>query len=685
MSKDDSAPFYDRELSWLQFNGRVLQESADSRNPLIERLRFLAIFSSNLDEFYRVRVASLRSLIRLGKKDRKGLEDFKPKKLLKEINARVEKQLQEFGAIYQEQIIPGLSAKGVKNLALEDLDQHHKQFLKQYFQNHLSGNITYHHLDPHHSSPFIANNQLYHFITLGKDENQLKKIILKIPNDIVGRFIKFPGENGEFEVVLIDEVIRYCLPQIFPGVPIHSCHSFKLTRDGDLYLEDEFASEIVDKIRMSLQKRKTGIPSRFLYDSAMPKKWRDELAQLLGLETDDLVAGGRFHNFSDFWDFPFPENKELTHPPQPPLSYAPFEEAQLLKQAILQRDHGLHFPYQSYHYVVRLIEEAAADPTVQAIKITLYRVAKHSKICQALIKAAQNNIEVIVFDEVQARFDEASNLYWGEQLEKAGAAVMYSHHGLKVHSKLCLIERLENGKATRQALLATGNFNEKTAGIYCDMGYFTARENITTEAQRVFELLKKPEEPLLFNTLLVAPHALRECFNALIDQEIELSRSGKSGQIFAKMNSLQDRKIIERLYEASEAGVEINLLVRGICCLVPGVPGFSENITVRSIVGRFLEHARIFIFGNSNEPLMYAASADWMTRNLNRRVEVGFPIYNSEIRKDINQMMHLQWHDNSKARDIDAQQTNLYCQGNPDEKVEAQRDFYRYLSTKNKS
>lgn len=680
MSKDNSAPFFDRELSWLQFNSRVLQEAADKRNPLIERLRFLAIFSGNLDEFYRVRVASLRSLIRLKKQERKGLEDLKPKKLLKKINAWVEEQLQEFGTIYRDEIVPGLAANGIKNLTAEDLKPHHQDFLKQYFREHLMGHITYHHLDKHHSSPFLANNQLYHFITLGENEDSLQKIILKIPDEIGGRFLQFPAHNGTFEVILIDEVIRFCLPQIFPGTTINSCHSFKLTRDGDLYLEDEFAREVVDKIRMSLQKRKTGVPSRFLYDSAMPEKWLRELAQIFDLETDDLVAGGRFHNFSDFWGFPFPDDQKLTHPPQPPLQYAPFEQVKELKNAIYERDHGLHFPYQSYHYVVRFIEEAAADSSVQSIKMSLYRVAKNSKICQALIKAAQNGIEVTVFDEVQARFDEASNLYWGEQLEKAGAQVMYSHPGIKVHCKICVIERLESKNRTRQVLFSTGNFNEKTAGIYCDLGYFTANEELTSEASRVFDLLKNPEEFIPFNKLLVAPHELRSCFNALIDQEIALALKGKKARIFAKMNSLQDRKIIERLYEASQAGVQVDLIVRGICCLVPGVPGFSENITVRSIVGRYLEHARIYIFNNDGNSLMYAASADWMTRNLSRRVEVGFPIYESEVRNELLKMMEMQWRDNSKGRVIDAEQKNQYCRTNPTETIEAQKDFYHYLA-----
>ena len=671
-------PYYDREMSWVQFNGRVLQEAEDANNPLIERLRFLAIFSSNLDEFYRVRIASLRSLIRLKKKERKELA-IKPKKLLVALLKTIDKQQRKFGDIYRKQLLPALEREGIYLQTEQSVNESQRNYLLDYYRNRVAEHIIAEPLRSEGSKPFLTNNQLYFYAKTRSESGEEQRWILKIPTNEVGRYISVDEGTAGFHVMVLDDLIRMALPEIFPDWEVEFCHSFKVNRDGDLYLEDEYGQSVVEKIHKGLKKREYGLPSRFLYDPQLPKEELKLIMDALDLEDEDLMPGGKYHNFSDLWDFPFPPLDHLTYPPQPALNFKAFDTDGPLWEVIQSRDYALHFPYQSYDYVVRFLEEAAADPQVKTIKMTLYRVAGKSLLCKALIKAAEAGKQVMVFDEVQARFDEESNLYWGKELEKAGAQVLYSCEGLKVHSKLCLVEREIDGQKQRQALLATGNFNEKTARIYCDIGYFTARAAITEEVARVFEMLHNPHEPHHFDHLLVAPHQLRDRFNTLIDNEIEAAQQGRKAEIFAKMNSLQDKKIIARLYNASQAGVKVRLLVRGICVAVPGMNGISENIRIRSIVGRYLEHARIFYFHNGGEPAMYAASADWMTRNLNRRVEVGFPISDGQIWKDLLKMLNLQWDDNQKGRKINIRQNNPYCKVKGKKKIESQSEFYHYL------
>jgi len=673
--------FYDREMSWIQFNGRVLQESENQNNPLIERLRFLAIFSSNLDEFYRVRIASLRSLMRLKKKDRKELP-IKPRKHLALLQGEIEKQQNRLGQVYRQEIRPQMEAEGIHLRQEHELNGAQKEFLEKYYHDELAPHLRLLPATHKDEAPFLVNNQLY-LLVLARQAQVHQRYLLALPTEVLPRFISInDGSRRPAPIIFMDDVLRLMLPQMLPQAEVQGCYSFKLNRDGDLYLKDEYADTVVEKIKQGLKKRETGLPSRFLYDEQMPPEELQWLMDCYDLDPDDLVAGGRYHNFSDFWSLPFPDQEHLTHPARPALAHPTFEGPQAMHDVIEQGDQGLFFPYQDYQYVLELLRQAAVDPSVSSIKMTLYRVAKNSEICQALIRAAQNGKQVVVFDEVQARFDEQSNLYWGEQLTKAGAEVLYSCEGLKVHAKLCLIERQLNGKVNRQALLSTGNFNEKTAPIYADFALFTARPSLTEEVNRVFTLLRNPYEPMSFSHLLVAPQELRPGFTALIDQEIAAAQNGQKAEIIAKMNSLEDHKMVAKLYEASRAGVKIKLLVRGICVLVPGQKGLSENIKVRSLVGRYLEHARLYYFHHGGEPRLYAASADWMTRNLNRRVEVAFPIEDKRIQGDIHKMLKMQWRDNVKARVINRRQNNRYRRGKALRSVHAQEDFYQYLREK---
>ena len=656
-------PYFDREMSWLSFNGRVLQEAADDHVPLINRLHFLAIFSSNLDEFYKVRVAALRHLIRISKKES---DITKLKQRLKAINNKALTLQQEFGSIYRQKIIPRLRQNGIYLHDETTLSQSQRQLLLDF----------YHRLDEGEKG-FIENERLYFYRVAG-DGEQPGDAVIRLPLEQFRRFQKIENAEPGFHVIMLDDVIRLGLEQEYQGKV--SCYAFKLNRDAELYLHEEWAQSVREKIRKSLKKRDTGIPTRFLYDKATPRPVLEKMQFAFSLDVEDMIEGGRYHNFHDFWKFPYPQQPgNLTYPDIPALSYPPFENAGELAKGVRQADQLLHFPYQRYEYIIRFLREAAADPAVRSIKMTLYRAAGRSAVFEALMQAARNGKEVLVFNEVQARFDEENNLSLGEQLEEAGAKVLYSHEGLKVHSKLCLITRQTENGLESQALLSTGNFNEKTAEVYSDLALFTAHPGITQEVKQVFDYLEHPEGTLTFNHLLVAKHNMRQRFYELIDREIAHVKAGRKGLIFCKMNGLQDKGMIRKLYEASRAGVEVRLLVRSICCLVPGKEGFSGNISVKSIVGRFLEHARVFMFHNDGNPAMYAGSADWMARNLKRRVEVVFPIYDSDIFNQIETMMNLQWQDNIKARLIDESQSNPRVPPNPAQPINSQEAFYQYL------
>ena len=677
--------YIDRETSWLHFGGRVLQEAADPSVPLFERLFFCGIFSSNLDEYFRVRVASLRTLLRMGKGDKEKL-GIDPHRLLHDIHRIVLDQQERYGGILGR-LFSDLEREGVRRVDESTVDPRHHDFLRRTFEERVRSHIAPLPLEGGDGQPFLKNNAIYLVVELWETAAEKARswtpsyVLIELPAKFGGRFFTLPHVGDEREVIFLDDLIRFNLASVFPDHEVGRSYAVKLTRDADLYLDDEFEGDLVEAIRKSLKKRETGVASRFLYDMRMPYVLIHRLQHGLRLVEEDLVLGARYHNLSDYMGFPRFDRAELSYPPWPPLPHPTLDEAPSVMAAVRERDHVVHTPYQSFDHFVRLLEEAAVDPAVQELWLTVYRVAKDSSVLSALIKAAENGKRVTVFMEVQARFDEESNLYWADRLEAAGVRTLYSMKGLKVHAKIALIVSTGPEGRALHTYVGTGNFNEKTSRVYTDHGIFTCDERITKDVEQVFHFLAGEVEEPGTEQLLVAPFTLRKGFNRLIEHEAERAAAGRPSGITLKMNSLEDPKIITRLYDASVAGVPIDIIVRGICRLVPGVPGQSETIRVRSILDRYLEHARIYRFHHDGEERMYIASADWMTRNLSRRVEVAIPVHDPEVRRQLERVLEIQLADNTKARLIDGTGANAYvaaADGAP--RVRAQEAFRDYLA-----
>ena len=682
-------PLYkNRDLSWLSFNYRVLQESKDPRVPLYERIKFLAIYSSNLDEFFRVRVAGIRSLINISKSAQKELE-FDPSSLLKKISKEINKQQKEYGQIFREQIIPELRTNNVCLIDEDKTTEKQKAYISKYFNERIIPQIQPILLVKNKIVPFLRNRRLYLAVILkpkstpnGKAKPKTTRnryAIVEIPSNHLPRFVELPSEDEKNYIIFLDDIIRYHLKAIFLGYDIIGAYSIKLTRDAELYIDDEFSGNLLEKIEKSLLKRNTGAPSRFLYDEKIPKIFLKLLKETFYIQNDDLVPGAKYHNFSDFFKFPSPSGNNLFNEPLPPLRHSQLDKYRYLFDAIDKRDFLVHFPYQTYDYVLQFLDQAADDPDVTSIYVTQYRVAKGSEVVSALVKAARRGKKVMVFVELKARFDEESNIHWAEEMKSQGINVLYSFPGLKVHSKLALVKRTEGKRDKYYCYMATGNFNEKTAQLYSDTGLFTADSRLTKEVKMVFNHLRDTKIKPKFKHLLVAQFNMRKDFVKLIDNEIEFAKKGKSAKIILKMNSLEDKKMISKLYEASNAGVKIDLIIRGICCLIPGMVGLSKNIKVISIVDRYLEHSRIFIFNNNGHPKIYTGSADWMRRNLTRRIEVVFPIYDRNLKKEILDIIKLQLDDNVKARIIDRYDKNNYRKNRIIRLNHSQVDTHKYL------
>jgi polyphosphate kinase len=687
MSKTDSYTYFDRERSWLSFNGRVLQEAEDSRVPLFERLKFLAIFSSNLDEFFRVRVASLRSLLRLKKKAKSKL-GLKPRRLLREIHDVVTEEQERFGQILRGQILPGLEEHGIFLINESAVTDAQGAFLRDYFDEHVREHVRPLVLE-HGEAPFLKNQQIYLIVEL---ESPLEGVrlstthpqygLVDVPSPPVPRFVCLPADDDRNYVMFLDDVIRYNLPGLFPKHQVAGAFAVKLSRDAELYLDDEYGDTVVEQIRKSLQKRDEGLPCRFLYDLHASYGTVSALMKMFGLRDEDLVLGGRYHNLRDLFDFPRFDLEHLAYRKLPPLDHPVLEHAESLFATIRDKDHVVHFPYQKFDYVIRFLKEAADDPDVKSVWITLYRTASDSSIVKQLIRAADAGKKVTVFVEVKARFDEASNLHWAARMEEAGIRTLYSFPDLKVHSKLALVSRKEGDETQWYCYLGTGNFNEVTSRIYADHGLFTADPRLTHDVRKVFAFLAGEEKKPTFEHLLVAPFYMRKAFYDLIDNEAVAARTGAVGRMLLIMNSLEDQEIIDRLYEADQAGVRTEMIIRGICCLVSGIEGQSERTQIRSIVDRFLEHARLYIFHNQGDEKYYLSSADWMNRNLSKRVEVAFPVYDPDVRRELRQIVEIQRLDNTKARIIDAEQTNAYVEPGEMEQVRAQIETYEMLRSK---
>ncbi|MEI6409517.1 MAG: polyphosphate kinase 1 [Bacteroidota bacterium] len=674
-------PYVHRDISWLSFNYRVLQEAKDSAVPLLERLKFLAIYSSNLDEFFRIRVAGIRNLKKVGKKTKAEL-DFDPRELLREIHHIVNRQQEEFSEIFERQIVPELKRHNVNILRRLDLNAEQRHFVENYFHNNLLPFVMPVLLVSHRIRPFLANAHLYLAVNLRLRKKPLSEneyALVKIPSDQLPRFIQLPSAPGRYDIIMLDDIVRNSVSWLFPGYDVQDTYSIKLTRDAELYIEDEYSGDLVQKIKSSLQKRQVGPASRFVYDREMPSHLLNYLQETFDLGKNDILPEGRYHNNFDFFKFPDFGLTHLRNKSLPPLHHPVLSHTEDPFEVISAQDRMLHYPYQSYDAVINFFEKAAHDPNVTHIKVIQYRVARHSRIIHALMEAVQRGKQVSAFVEIKARFDEAANLEWGEKMEKAGVRVHYSFPGVKVHSKLALIRRVENGEPRLYCYMATGNFHEETAKIYCDFGLFTADPRLTSEVSTVFTFLENIKPPKQeFSHLLVGKFNLRPGLYALIDREIEHAQSGIPAHMVLKMNSLEDKGMMEKLYEASTAGVKIKLIIRGICCLVPGIKGVSENIEIISIVDRYLEHARVFLFHNNGDEQIYLSSADWMERNLTYRIETTFPVYDPVLKQEIKDMLELQLNDNVKARFIDRFNLNEYRKLGTDIPVRAQLETYFY-------
>ena len=687
MEEQVRLPLVDRDVSWLSFNYRVLQEAMDVSNPLFERIKFLAIYSNNLDEFFRVRVSHHRNLVRLGKKTKKKLA-YDPESTLKSILKIVNQQQEEFSHIFEEHITPELELQNINLLHYSDLEEEQIEFIENYFNENMLPFVQPVLLVQDRIRPFLNNGAIYLAMILrpkgNGTSNRNQHALVKIPSDHLPRFIELPSEEGQHDIIYLDDIVRYSASWIFPGYDIIDSFSIKLTRDAELYIEDEFSGDLISKIRKSLKKRSVGPASRFVYDRSMPNGLKRFLVKNLNLDDSDLLPEGRYHNNADFFTFPDFGMDQLKVTPLPPLPYQPLEKTKKFFERIQKKDHLINVPFHSYESTIRFFEEAANDPRVTHIKIVQYRVARKSRIMDALLKAVSKGKKVTIFIEVKARFDEAANLRWGEKMEKAGVKVHYSFPGLKVHCKLAIVERKESRKKKLYCYLSTGNFHEDTAKVYGDMSLFTADERLTKEAARVFnylETVKKPTEK--FKHLLVGQFNLRSELEDLIDAEIKQAKKGNKAEIILKMNSLQDRSMIKKLYAASEAGVKIQMIIRGICCLVPNIEHFSKNIEAISIVDRFLEHARVFIFHNKGDEKIYLSSADWMTRNLSHRIETAFPIYDPKIRSVIKDLIDIQLRDDVKARKLDEDNNNQYRLSTLEIPTRSQLETYFYFKRKN--
>lgn len=656
----------DRELSWLAFNERVLQEAADPTVPLFERLNFLAIYSSNLDEFFRVRVASLRSLLRLNEKRQRRL-GLHPSRLLRAIHTTVNRQQDWFGEIFRGQILPELERQGIFLVDETALGARQGEWVRAHVEDEVLSHLDPVILEEGDAPPFLEDRTVYLVVELWPEESITlsaagpRLALVQVPSPPLARFVTLPPEGGRRAVMFLEDAIRHYLPALLPGFEVGSSHAVKLSRDAELYLEDEFDGNVVDAVRKSLKKRERGLPARFLYDRQASYAMISSLKTRLGLDDEDLVVGGRYHNLHDLSDFPRLDTAGLSYRRWDPLPHPDLRDADRIMDAVDAGEHLLHPPYQSYEYVVRFLAEAAADPEVEEIWLTVYRVTRDSKILGALLEAAERGKRVRVFVEVQARFDEASNLAWVERMERAGVVTHSNLPGLKVHAKVAMVVRRdEDGRPRRYAWLGTGNFNERTALFYADHGLFTADPRLTDDVQTLFRVLGGEEPEPVFHHLLVAPYDLRRRLYELIDAEAERARAGEEARIFVKLNNLEDPGMIARLCEASEAGVDVRMIVRGICCLAPGVPGQSENIRVTAIVDRYLEHARVYGFWNGGEERVFLASADWMERNLSHRIEVAVPVYDPRLRQELGRILGYQLADNAKARLVDERLANAY-------------------------
>ncbi len=667
-----------RDISWLAFNDRVLQEANDPSVPLLDRLKFLGIVSSNRDEFFRVRVATIKRMIRLGKKGADILGDD-PSLLMEDIQQIIMRQQEAFDESFQL-LLSELERKGIFLLNERQLNKEQGEFVKNYFYDEVQPALVPILLDHVKEFPALRDKSIYFLVVMSRSNSKARHALVEIPSDVTSRFVVLPRDNKY--VILLDDVIRYCLGDLFFNFDYDhiQAYTLKITRDAELDLEQDVTKSLVKKVSESIKRRKKGLPTRLVFDEEMPVEVLKFLISKMHFSKDDQpIAGGRYHNFVDFIKFPSLGKPELKMKPMPQLSHPDIPQRTSLFKVLASRDILLSFPYQSYAYLIDVLREASIDPKVKSIQITLYRVGNNSRIVNALINAIKNGKQVTAVVELQARFDEEANIRWANKLHEEGAKVIYGVPGLKLHSKLFLITRVEKNAHVLYAHVGTGNFNEDTARLYCDYSLLTSDKKITEEVERLFEFYNDNYKAGTYKHLIVSPFFSRKRYVHLINKEIELAKNGKEASIFLKMNSITDEEMIRKLYEASQAGVKVRMIVRGICSLVPGIKGVSDNIEVISIIDRFLEHARVFLFHHGGDQKVYLSSADWMTRNIDHRSEVGVPVFDEAIKKQLVDMLEIQWSDQLKARIINDVQDNSYRLTKGKNKIRSQEEIYRYL------
>jgi polyphosphate kinase len=599
----------------------------------------------------------------------------------------VDHQQHEFGRIFWKELVPALKQNNIFLVQNRRLARSHQEYINRLFQEELVPCLQPILLLKGKISPFLQDGAIYLAVKMfkksakpdGVKNKKARYAIVNIPKDQMPRFIELPVKQERHTIIFIDDIVRMNLDKLFPGYTIDSSYSIKLSRDADLDIEDEFSGDLAEKISRSLVKRKTGVPSRFLYDSRIPDSFLKLLRSTFNLAREDLVPGGKYHHFSDLFTFPNPVSPKLEIKTFPPLVKKELVQHDSIFEAMEEKDWILHFPYHTYDPVIRFLNEAALDPKVNEIKATQYRVASDSAVVNALINARRNGKKVTVFVEIKARFDEYANLEFARQMKKSGIQIIYSIPGLKVHAKAALVLRKPvKGRKEAYAFLSTGNFNEKTAKIYADHGFLTSDQYITSELKELFLYLENQSRKVHLKHLLMAHFNLKKELTRKMNREIRNAKEGKPAWMILKMNGIDHMKMINKLYEASQMGVKINLIIRGICCVIPGEP-YSENITVTRIVDRYLEHARIFVFNNGGDHEIYLASADWMTRNLDRRIELCFPIYDERIKKEVMDILHIQLRDNTSARNLDREHNNLPVESDQRNKIRAQLETYNLL------
>jgi len=678
--------YTDREKSWLTFNARVLQEANDENVPLLDRFRFLGIFSNNLDEFFRVRYAAIRRMSFETVETEKIL-GVPAEQLLKEITEIVIEQQSESLRILTE-IEKKLEKENIFIINENQVTKEQEIFIHDFFIQNVSPAVVTIMLNNLEEFPLLKDTSGYLAVKLVlKSDNSTNNIIyavVEIPNTI-NRFVVLPSNSNKQYIVLLDDVIRLNLNNIFNIFDYESisAHMIKITRDAQLEFDSDLSKSLMEKISNSVKERRVGEPVRFVYDQAIGKDTLEFFLKGMNiLSSDSIIPGGRYHNRRDYMNFPNLGRYDLLYRENHPLPIPGLSLEGSILERIKKKDYLLYAPYQSFSYIIKFLREAALDPKVASIKITLYRLAKNSQIVSSLINAAKNGKKVTVQIELQARFDEESNISYSEQMQTEGIELIFGVKGLKVHSKVCVIERLEEGKVKRYGLVSTGNFNENSAKIYTDVTLFTSNNEILKDVAKIFDFFDVNYRVHRYKHLIVSPHYTRSRFNKLIDREISNAIAGKEAYIKLKMNSISDFKMTDKLYEASNAGVKIQLIIRGICCLIPGLKGISENIEAISIVDNYLEHSRIYIFGNAGDPEVFISSADFMTRNLDARVEVTCPIYDKEIKKELIETFEIGWKANVKARIHSAALLNQYRNRGDEKPFRAQREMYNYYQNK---